>query len=75
MRMTLAVSVLVLGVVVTIAGAFAMYTHAVIADETGISGANPALWMVIFLGVGTALVGMLQIVGAVTDRPESLNSR
>ncbi|KXZ60547.1 hypothetical protein Mlaev_01628 [Microbacterium laevaniformans] len=51
------------------------HAHAVIADETGISGANPALWVVIFLGVGTALVGMLQIVGAVTEKPESARSR
>lgn len=60
MRTWLAVGVVLFGIVVLGAGAVAMYNHAVIADETGISGWNPALWLLLLSGVAIVLIGTLQ---------------
>ena len=61
MRMILAVLVIGLGVVITVAGGAASYNFGIIADETGISGWNPVLWILLFGGVATAVVGTIQI--------------
>jgi len=47
----------------------ASYRHAIIADETGISGWNPALWLVMLAGVAVFLLGTVQIADAVASRP------
>lgn len=57
MRMTLASLVVGLGVVITIAAGAALYNWGVVADETGISGWNPVLWILLFGGVATAWLG------------------
>lgn len=61
MRMTLASLVVGLGAVITIAAGAALYNWGVVADETGISGWNPVLWILLFGGVATAVVGTIQI--------------
>ena len=61
MRMTLAALVVGFGVVITIAGGAALYNYGIVADETGISGWNPMLWILMFGGVATAVVGTIQI--------------
>lgn len=72
MRMTLAALVVGLGVVITVAGAVALYNFAIIADETGISGWNPMLWILILTGIATVLVGTVQVAIAAGDRPARL---
>lgn len=67
MRMTLAAIVVGLGVIVTVAGGAALYSYAIVADETGISGWNPMLWIVILAGIATVLIGTLQIAFATGD--------
>jgi hypothetical protein len=56
--------VTLLGVVVTVAGCIALYNFGIAADETGISGFNPALWVVLFTGSATAIVGIVQLAHA-----------
>ncbi|WP_203135730.1 hypothetical protein [Microbacterium sp. JZ31] len=63
----LAGATVVLGVVVTIAGGGAMVTHGMIADETGISGWNPWLWLILVAGAATLLVGVLQLAAVLRD--------
>ncbi|WP_458041754.1 MULTISPECIES: hypothetical protein [Bacteria] len=70
MRLWLAIGVILFGIVTIGAGAVAMYGHAIIADETGISGWNPALWLVLFAGAAVFLLGTVQIADAVGSRPE-----
>lgn len=67
MRPWLAGAVIVFGIVVVGAGAVAMYTHAIIADETGVSGWNPALWLVLLSGIAVFLIGIAQFALAVGD--------
>ncbi|MCM1951420.1 hypothetical protein NC315_39645 [Streptomyces sp. G2] len=74
MRMTLAALVVGLGVVITIAGGAALYNYGIVADETGISGWNPMLWILVFAGIATALVGTIQVALATGDRPARLVS-
>ena len=69
MGIWLAAGVVLFGAIVTIAGAVAMYNHGIIADETGVSGWNPALWLVLLCGAALVLVGALQMAHAV--RPSS----
>ena len=61
MRAWLASGVILFGVVIVSAGAIAMYNHGVIADETGVSGWNPALWLVLLAGSAVFLIGVLQL--------------
>ena len=61
--------VTLLGVVVTVAGCLALYNFGIVADETGISGFNPALWVVLFTGWATAIVGIVQLADALKTRP------
>ena len=68
MRLWLTLGVIVLGLVTTGAGAVALYNHAIIADETGTSGWNPALWLVILAGGGVFLLGAVQVADAVSSR-------
>jgi MFS superfamily sulfate permease-like transporter len=56
-----------LGVVITIAGGMALYNHGIVADQTGVSGWNPALWVVILAGIATALLGLVQFGFAMSD--------
>jgi hypothetical protein len=56
-----------MGVVITIAGGMALYNHGIVADETGISGWNPALWFVILAGMATALLGLVQFAVGMSD--------
>lgn len=56
-----------MGVVITIAGGMAMCNHGIVADETGISGWNPALWIVILAGMATALLGLVQFAVGMSD--------
>jgi hypothetical protein len=65
MRTFLAAAVILMGVVVMGAGAVAMYNHGIIADETGVSGWNPALWLVLLGGALVVLLGTVQIARAV----------
>jgi heme exporter protein D len=67
MKTWVAVGVALLGLVVLLAGGVAMYNHAIIADETGISGWNPALWIVIAAGLAVAVLGLFQTVQAVSE--------
>lgn len=67
MRMTLAAIVVGLGVIVTVAGGAALYSYGIVADETGITGWNPMLWIVILAGIATVLIGTLQIAFAAGD--------
>ncbi|CDK00282.1 exported hypothetical protein [Microbacterium sp. C448] len=69
MRLWLAIGVILFGLMTVGAGAVAMYRHAIIADETGISGWNPALWLVLFAGAAVFLLGTVQIADAVGSRP------
>lgn len=74
MRMTLAGLVVGLGVLITVTGGAALYNFGVIADETGISGWNPMLWLLVFAGIATALVGTIQVTIATADQPARLTS-
>lgn len=65
MRMLTAILVLAFGLVTFGAGAVAMYNHAILADETDISGFNPALWIVLFGSASTVLVGVVQLAQAI----------
>jgi hypothetical protein len=67
MKTWLAAGVALLGLVVLVAGVVAMYTYAIIADETGISGWNPALWIIITAGLAVAVLGFFQTVQAVSE--------
>lgn len=67
MRAWLGAAVAVMGVVITIAGGMAMYNHGIVADETGISGWNPALWIVTLAGMATALLGLVQFAVGMSD--------
>lgn len=69
MRLWLAIGVIAFGLLTMGAGAAAMYRHALIADETGTSGWNPALWIVLFAGAAVFLLGTVQIADAVGSRP------
>jgi hypothetical protein len=69
MRISLAASVVVLGTVVLGAGCVAMYNHAILADETRISGWNPALWLVILSGTAVVIVGTVQVLQSASHRP------
>lgn len=75
MRMILAVLVIGLGVVTTVAGGAASYNFGIIADETGISGWNPMLWLLMFAGIATTLVGAAQAAITANDRPAPSTSR
>lgn len=68
MRLWLAIGVIAFGLVTIGAGAVAFYRHAIIADETGISGWSPALWLVMFAGAAVFLLGTVQIADAVGSR-------
>ena len=68
MRLWLAIGVTLFGLVAAGAGAVALYNHAIIADETGISGWNPALWLVIFAGAGVVVFGIVLVANAVSSR-------
>ena len=68
MRTSLAASVILMGVVIVGAGTGAIYNHGIIADETGISGWNPALWLVLLAGASVFLLGALQIAQSVGAR-------
>jgi hypothetical protein len=74
MRMTLAALVVGLGVVITIAGGAALYSYGIVADETGVSGWNPMLWILVFAGLATGLVGTIQVAIVTSDRSVRLMS-
>jgi hypothetical protein len=63
------VIIVVLGTVALGAGCIAIYNHAILADETGTSGWNPALWLVILSGAGVVIVGTVQIMQSASRRP------
>lgn len=68
MRTWLAAGVILMGLVTAGAGAVAMYTHGVIADETRMSGWNPALWLVLFAGATVTLLGTVQVAQSLSER-------
>lgn len=59
-----AIGVILFGAIATVAGAVAMYNHAIVADATGVSGWNPALWLVLLSGAAVVLLGALQLAHA-----------
>ena len=61
-------AVALLGATVTICGGTALYNYAIIADETGISGWNPALWVIIFAGILISVLGAVSFVNAMSER-------
>ncbi len=67
MRAWLSGVVAFLGVVVTIAGGVALFNYGIVADETGISGWNPALWIILMAGMLTAAIGAAQFVLAMNS--------
>lgn len=69
-RLWLAIGVIAFGLVTIAAGVVAFYRHAIIADETGISGWNPALSLVMFAGAAVFLLGTVQIADAVASRSD-----
>ena len=75
MRSSLAVGVILLGMVVVCAGAVAMYHHGIIADETGISGWNPSLWVVLCSGAALVLIGTIQIAQSVAAKSHGRSQR
>ena len=68
MRTWLGGAVALLGATVTICGGMALYNYAIVADETGISGWNPALWVIIFSGILIFVLGAVQFVNAMSER-------
>lgn len=68
MRAWLSGFVAFLGVVVTLAGGVAMYNYGIVADETGISGWNPALWIILLAGMLVALTGAVMFVHSMSSR-------
>lgn len=64
MRAWLAAAVALLGMTITVAGGIALYNYGIVADETGISGRNPALWIVLLAGTLTAFAGGVQFIQA-----------
>ncbi len=71
MRIALAACILILGITVTVAGAAAMYGYAIVADETGISGWNPMLWIVLLAGAALTLLSVVQVAVAFSDASRS----
>lgn len=70
----LAGGVILFGVITVGAGAVAIYNHGIIADETGVSGWNPALWLVLLAGSAVVLLGILQLAQARRARRQSLGA-
>ena len=52
--------VAILGLITSFAGGAALYNYGVVADETGISGWNPSLWIVLLAGLSTTVLGIAQ---------------
>lgn len=68
MRAWLSGFVALLGVVVTFAGCVALYNYGIVADENGISGSNPALWIILMAGILTAVTGAVLFVQSMGAR-------
>lgn len=62
--------VAVLGAIIAIAGAVALFNYRIVADETGISGWNPALWVVFIAGLLTLGLGCMQFVSSMNAVPQ-----
>jgi hypothetical protein len=68
MKISAAIVVGILGVIVAIAGGVSLFQFGVAADASGTSGWNPWLWLVLIAGVVLTVFAAVQAIGSVSRR-------